>query len=145
LASALEKSEESSRVDTVERRLAPGTLEVQITIDRQRVLVGERGHLRLTVRNRSAAGVQVPEVVTWNDVQVRITHNGKSVTAAPSGHGRGSGSVLLAPGETRTYELVLDEAPGHTFAAAGRFEIEMVEIGSLLLPEPHPRATVRIE
>lgn len=145
LASALEKSEESSRVDTVERRLAPGTLEVQMTIDRQRLLVGERGHLRLTVRNRSAAGVQVPEVVTWNDVQVRITHNGKSVTAAPSGHGRGSGSVLLAPGETRTYELVLDEAPGHTFAAAGRFEIEMVEIGSLLLPEPHPRATVRIE
>jgi Ca-activated chloride channel family protein len=141
----IESSDAARAVTEAETRLETGTLEVTLEVERPRVLVGERARIRITVRNHGGSSIQVPEVLTWLDLGIRVQRDGQAVARqTPAGRGR-SRTLALAPGAERRYTLVLSEAPGQPFAGPGRYEIEVVAFAGFALPEPHARGAVRIE
>jgi Ca-activated chloride channel family protein len=125
-------------------QLSSTDLEVRVQPECGHVLRGDRIRISITIRNASKHDIAAPSYLTAADLVLRVERDGRVIGLRREAFARPWRTTPLASGATRTYRLVLGERPAD-YAAPGRYDIQLVGIGTVALTDPRARCKVVVQ
>ena len=140
----VEAETEARKIEAV--ALPDSAIQVRVEAARKRLRPGEPVRVRITVRNTGGRPLELPEKLDPGDgsLRLQVLFEGRSLPVPLRLGARAAGSRPLPPGATRIYDVILNGAGNYAFGLAGRYEIEVGEIGGLALPAPRARCTITV-
>lgn len=125
-------------VDAVpETRQAPKTEAptLRFELERKHIRPGQPVVLRIFIENTTNRPVQVPSMLELGDgvLQVGVRFADAPLPPPKHRHEASMGSVMLQPGESRSYSVRLDGVDAFVFQQRGTYEIEVKAVGKFAI------------